>query len=253
MLAVDSLHPTTHSYTIMPLLAMDGSIKSPMLVVLQERNGSLGPIVSGALPNTPNLVVTASKSGNVTKPIIRQFAEEVLSRNLDREGKCVLLIDQCRVQSDNDLFKLTDKTVHIERFPDKSTPLIQPLDVYGFRQWKLMAKNFAEHCLIYDLDIDVHSRNNVLILQSLILNQLQSPKFVPMWCYSWYAATFPVQKVEFKNVNQLCYSFKQTFCDEKEMDEDCPRVPYHCCSYCDKILCAHHFFSCYHYHHLYQM
>ena len=148
-----------------------------------------------------------------------------------------------------------NKVVRIMRFPDKSTPLIQPLDVYGFRQWKLFVKNFSEHCLLYGLDDDIHQRNNVLILYSIVLNQLQSPKFTPMWLYSWHASNFiQVEKRAFKNVDEICFSFDQSHCDQKVMNEDCDQVPFSQCSYpeCEKVLCKNHLFNCYHYHHNYQ-
>jgi hypothetical protein len=36
---VQSLEARTHCYTILPIISADGELKSPMLIVLQERNG----------------------------------------------------------------------------------------------------------------------------------------------------------------------------------------------------------------------
>ena len=93
---------------------MDGTVRSPMLIVLQEKGGTLGPRVSRDLPNTPNLIVQASKSGNVTKPIIREFALQVVGRNLQPGEECVLLLDQCNVQKDDELFNLQQSRAHNE-------------------------------------------------------------------------------------------------------------------------------------------
>jgi len=42
---VQSLNATTHSYTIQPTITADGKFVGPMLLLLQEPQGTFGPIV----------------------------------------------------------------------------------------------------------------------------------------------------------------------------------------------------------------
>lgn len=53
----------THSYTIQPVISADGRLFSPMLIVLQEPQGVLGPRVTKTMFKARNLHVEASKSG----------------------------------------------------------------------------------------------------------------------------------------------------------------------------------------------
>lgn len=47
----------------MPLVASDGTLCAPLMVVLQEREGKFGPQVSANMFSHPLLYVTASGSG----------------------------------------------------------------------------------------------------------------------------------------------------------------------------------------------
>lgn len=118
---------------------MNGKLKSPLMVVLKEPRG-LGPRIN--LPNLLNLYIKWSNNGNINKQIVSEFVNNVLNSNFDRE--CALLIDGCKTQTDENLYKLNNKTIHLRIFPDNSTSFLQPLDCYGFRQWKNFVKKFTE-------------------------------------------------------------------------------------------------------------
>jgi hypothetical protein len=47
-----------------------------------------------------------------------------------------------------------------------------PLDVYFFRQMKIFARKFYDHVFLDDLKVEMHHRDNVIKMQSLIHNQL---------------------------------------------------------------------------------
>jgi len=57
------------------------------------------------------------------------------------------------------------------------------LDVYGFRICKNFAKRFSDTVLLLESDVNLHEqnntikRNNTIKLQSLIHNQLSSPRY----------------------------------------------------------------------------
>ena len=46
------------------------------------------------------------------------------------------------------------------------------LDIYRFRIWKSFAKRFSDIVLLLESNINLHERNNIIKLQSLIHNQL---------------------------------------------------------------------------------
>ncbi len=64
---VQSISATTHSYTIQPTISKSGKLLSPLFIVLQEPTGSFGSRVQQTLFSAPNIYVTASKSGKLTK------------------------------------------------------------------------------------------------------------------------------------------------------------------------------------------
>lgn len=68
---VKAINDVTHSYTLMPILGMDGKIKGKTLICLQEVNGKFGPIVKQQLIHRSNILLTCSKSGKLTKSHIK--------------------------------------------------------------------------------------------------------------------------------------------------------------------------------------
>ena len=64
--------------------------------------------------------------------------------------------------------------------PPKTTPKIQPLDVFFNRQYKVIAHRVYDRVILEDINIHFAERNNVIRLHSLIHNQLSAPIFVPM-------------------------------------------------------------------------
>jgi hypothetical protein len=66
---VQSTSATTHSYTIQPTISKSGRLLSPLFVILQEPTGKFGPRVKKELFRAPNIYVTASTSGKLTKDL----------------------------------------------------------------------------------------------------------------------------------------------------------------------------------------
>ena len=67
------------------------------------------------------------------------------------------------------------------QIPPKTTPYIQPLDVYGFRQWKLFVRRITDIVELDNINIDLNNRLNIITMHSLVYDQLSSPKFQKMW------------------------------------------------------------------------
>jgi len=78
------------------------------------------------------------------------------------------------------------KEVIAKTIPPGTTGKIQPLDVFGFRIWKIFLKQFTDRAMLLDINIAFHQRNNIIKMQSLLHNQLQSPRYVNLLKYSFY-------------------------------------------------------------------
>lgn len=46
---IQSTNSMTHSYTIQPIISANGSLLSPLLIILQEKDGKFGPRVESNL------------------------------------------------------------------------------------------------------------------------------------------------------------------------------------------------------------
>ncbi len=165
------------------------------------------------------------------------------------DNKTLLLLDSWTGQSDQKMFEdlLTgDKQINILKIPPKTTSLIQPLDVYFFRQWKIMARKFFERVLLDNIDLDLKQRNNTIKLHSLIHNQLSSPRFQPMIKYAWFKAGYLAQDPgRFDNVSKVCFKFIDSVCFED--NSQCSEGVFIVCSWCKRSFCFTHYFIEYHY------
>lgn len=126
---VNSINPTTHSYTIQPVISMEGKLLSPLFVCLKESKVTFGPRVANDLPEFYNTEVVCSKSGKLDKHLFRIWVENWLSKMIDESGKCLLYMDGWNGQADKSLFNLDDKEVIVEYFADGSTSFSQPCDL----------------------------------------------------------------------------------------------------------------------------
>ena len=58
-----------------------------------------------------------------------------------------------------------------------TTGKVQPLDVYGFRIWKNYVRHFSDSVVLLDYNLNLNIQNNIIKLQSLVHNQLSSPRY----------------------------------------------------------------------------
>lgn len=239
---VQASGPLTHSYTIQPLLNMDGVLVGKLFVNLKESEGVFGPQVAATLPRYSNLYITCSSSGKLTKTLAREWVQKVFAEALNRlhDNKAVIYIDSWTGHKDEALYNIAGKNVTVKVFPEGSTSLVQPLDLYCFRQWKDFAKRLTEHCLLYNFRID--QRADILRMQSLIYNQFQHPAFRPMWLCGWRLAGFEVPHVEFKSLSEMLFTF-----DGDCVTSECILMPFIRCVYCTNVFCAECFYMKYHF------
>ena len=92
---------------------------------------------------------------------------------------------------------------------------VQPLDVYGLRIWKNYVRHFSDSVILLDYDLNLHIRNNIIKLQSLVHNQLSSPRYHSLFKYSWFESGYDAEKLgEFENPVDLSFkTFSNTLCE----------------------------------------
>jgi len=182
---VQSVSSTTHSYTIMPIISASGRLLSPLYIVLKESTGTFGPRVQETLFRPVNIYIQASKSGKLTSEHFKTWFSEVYLPNTGR--KSMLLLDSWTGHCPRQLEQLIpqDKEVKFLTIPKKTTGFIQPLDVFGFRVWKNFVRTFSDNVILQERDVTLHSRNEIIKLQSLTHNQLSSPRFKNLFHYAW--------------------------------------------------------------------
>lgn len=102
--------------------------------------------------------------------------------------KAVLLLDAWSTFSEANLQAVIPETkqIAIQHIPQGTTGMIQPWDVYGFRIYKNFTKNISDFVVLYDIDVVLSQRNNIIKLQSLVYNQLCSPRYEQLFRHSWF-------------------------------------------------------------------
>ena len=68
----------SHSYTVQYVISMDGSIIGPAYVCLQELGGKMGTKVQQNVFLAPNLLVSCSSSGKLTKSHVKYYVNKML-------------------------------------------------------------------------------------------------------------------------------------------------------------------------------
>lgn len=154
------LNALSHSYTIQIHMSKDGCLGEKMFIVFQEASGNFGvrvqKLVDIELKTCTNVIATATKSGKCTKEMVKIWYTEVFADDIEEDT--VLLLDAWTGQSDkidyayflenkDDTGEPTtaneEKNVEIKYLPKSSTQYIQPLDLYFFRQYKVLIKDIT--------------------------------------------------------------------------------------------------------------
>ena len=130
-----------------------------------------------------NVVVTCSKSGKLTTSLVQYWTDNILKPTI-RNQKCLLLSDYWGGQRDETLYADL-KYLKCLEIRKKTTGMIQPCDVYYNRQYKYLIQKMYHHVRLYDLNIHLAQRNNIIKLNLFVYNQLSSPNFYSMTQYSW--------------------------------------------------------------------
>ena len=166
---VKSEHATTHSYTFQPTISLDGQLVDPMYLCLQGPCGKMWETMKKRSFQPSNVVITCSKSGKLTSPLVRYWCEKCLVPSIDKN--CLLLSDSYSGQNDPKLYQDT-KSKSIKRImvPKNTTCDMQSLDRCFSGQIKILIKRVYHHVAIEQIDINLWERNDIIKLISLVHN-----------------------------------------------------------------------------------
>ena len=116
---VQSVHNTTHSYSVQPILSLSGHQIGPLFICLKEPNGHMSDNIKRKLFKTDNVVVTCSKPGKLTTSLVEYWINNVLIPTIG-DRKCLLLLDYWGGQRDVKLYQLLKYLTRLE-IPRKTT------------------------------------------------------------------------------------------------------------------------------------
>lgn len=166
LMAVKSMNAATHSYSIMPLLAMDGTLASKLLICLQEKGGDFGPRVKKNLQVPKNIYVASSTSGKLQKGIMRNWIREYVSTT-SPDNELALIYDSWAGQTDVEIYSPIRRLHSTYCIPPKTTQWVQPLDTYFFRQYKIVKRRICDRVLLDDIQIDL--QKNIMFYSCIVL------------------------------------------------------------------------------------
>lgn len=242
---VQSVSATTHSYTILPMISADGLLGSKLYVVLQEPHGQFPQ--QGHF-TASNLVVDCHTSHMMTKELMMNWLTTcVLTENMP--DRMLLIVDSWSSFKDHATIQSLaprGKTLLIRNIPPGATSKIQPLDVYFFIVFKGYIKRFTNYVSSNQILLHLSKRDTILKMLSLIYNQFCAPQFRHFLQYSWYACGYVTEHpTSFLTPVQYCFSLDAI----KECNiENCDKISFIKCAFCEKCLCFEHFYTSYHYH-----
>ena len=123
---------------------------------------------------------------------------------------------------------------------EKFSPLTSTDFAYGKIMCDLV-RQFSDSVILLDYDLNLHIRNSIIKLQSLVHNQLSSPGYHNLFKYSWFKSGYIAEKPgEFENpVDFSLKTFSNTLCEIP----GCQNVAVIRCSWCKQSLCFKHFFE----------
>ena len=136
--AVRSINDTKYSYTVQPIISISGNLVGPLFLCLKEVSGRLGDTVKKDLFAPSNIVLTCSKSGKLTSSVIEYWRDNVLAPVIKNKDY-LLISDSWSAQNAVTIYKYFPNVKRLEILK-KTTGMIQPLDVYFNRQYKMIGR-----------------------------------------------------------------------------------------------------------------
>jgi len=140
--------------------------------VTKEKDGCFGPTVERTLHKAENIITFASESGKMTSKLSIQWFTDIFLPITSADERSVLCLDSWTGQTEKKFENVekNNREITVKKIPAGTTGMIQPLDVYTFRLWKNFLKLFSDLIMLHEFENNLHLRNNILKLQSLIHN-----------------------------------------------------------------------------------
>lgn len=250
---VDSKNAATHSITVFPLVGHEGQFILPLLIILQENDGRFGPKVQRTMFQHPDLLITCSKSGKITKAILAQWYREVVFNSRELRGS-ILLLDSYGMHKDKELIESNrplDFNIAIEYIPPGTTSKIQPLDNDLNRTFKEFLRNLSLGYCSNHLAIQrkpIHVRDSICLLQLLMFNQVQCPRFKG-WIQRAFKKCGYIDSYDpyVGSPTTYCFSPDKVSKSQCQFCEDIT-ASFIRCAWCKRLFCAFHFFFDREYH-----
>lgn len=229
---VKSSNASSHTFTIDVLINMEGNISSKLYVCLKESDGKFGPRVLQNIIIPENIVLDCSSSGKVTKTNLQFFYEHLVNNTIT--GRSIIVEDSFTTHK-TDFTNIVAHPIIKKTIKPGTTRFCQPLDLYFFRQFKIIIRRIDNHSRLCEPNVKIHSRDFILKKLSIAHNQLKSPKLRPMIRYAWAAGGYTT-KYTFNNV--LDTVFKDI---HRKTCIKCTHFAFGTCCYCNEPLCFKHF------------
>lgn len=183
-----------------------------------------------------------STSGKMGKANLQKFINDCLLPELNEEN--ILIQDSWTGQRDQTQFEnlIPDgKAVYIATIPPKATKYCQPLDLYFFRQFKLVVRRLTDsisYSSEEDVNIRLNDRKFIIKMLSLVYNQFCSSRFHNMILYAWKKSGFTIEKelVSFESASEVLFKHQLEDC----AFQYCSKIALLSCSHCRKFFCAEH-------------
>ena len=190
------------------MISLNGKIVGPIYLCFKEPKGRMSDDIKAHLYKADNVVVTCSASGKLITSLVEDRHDHVLLPSISLSSRSLLLSDSWSGHSDaKGIYKKIKGLYRLEISP-KTTPKIQPLDVFFNRQYKVIAHRVYDRVIPVDINIHLTERNNVIHLHSLIHNPLSAPIFVPMIRDAWFKSRYiDVNPGQFQAVVDVCFKF----------------------------------------------
>ena len=259
-----SKNSTTHTFTVMPIISRGGELKKDVFVILQETQGKFGCEIAKDMvkysKKYKNLVIVCSKSGKVEKGHLKIWFEKCMKKLVSE--KSLLLLDaygshktkkkEHQKQQENEsnspnseeeIDELICELLDIEIIPESTTSMIQPLDKFFFRQFKIVYRKIV-NIQVQKNNKDpvryqpVHLREVQLRLISLVHSQFAAPAFRFMVRGAWSLCGYQMPDDEpperFEAANEILFKLdKVIMCT----NDECSNVSFINCAHCRKIVC----------------
>ncbi|GAU88846.1 hypothetical protein RvY_01517 [Ramazzottius varieornatus] len=127
--------------------------------------------------------------------------------------------------------------------PSKVTGDIQPLDRLFFRMYKDFFRKISSFIILHSLPLQVHHRDVILKMHSVVYQQFQSPRFGDLVNQAWHLCGYTDESFDYVNPTEFSFPKKLTgHCDHENCDDRLLLK----CGWCKAPLCFHHFYDQYH-------